>query len=79
VIYSPARSTAGIAATVISGSSGAAATDVNAALPVPELHPAAKTDVTTIDAAEIVTPKSHRAEKLRVRIVVLPPKSQPGS
>jgi hypothetical protein len=43
-------------ATVISGSSGAAATDVNAALPVPELHPAAKADVTKTDTAEIVTP-----------------------
>jgi hypothetical protein len=41
---------------VISGSSGAAATDVNAALPVPELHPAAKADVTTTDTAEIITP-----------------------
>jgi hypothetical protein len=64
---------------VISGFSGVAATDVNAALPVPELHPAAKTDDTKIDAAEIAARKSRRAKKLRVRIVVLPPKSQPGS
>jgi hypothetical protein len=64
---------------VISAFSGAAATDVNAALPVPELHPAAKTDATKTDAAEIVAPKSRRAMKLRVRIVILPPKSQPGS
>ena len=62
-MYSPARSTAGIAATVISGCSGPGNADVNPALPAPELHPAAK----------IVAPKSHRAKKLRVRIVVLPP------
>jgi hypothetical protein len=59
----PGQSTAGIAATVISGCSGPGNADVNPALPAPELHPAAK----------IVTPKSHRAKKLRVRIVVLPP------
>jgi hypothetical protein len=68
---------------VISGLSAAAAADVNAALPVPELHPATKTDATKTDATktdtvEIVTPKSHRAKKLRVCIVVLSPKSQPG-
>jgi hypothetical protein len=63
---------------VISGISGAAAADVNAALPVPELLPATKSDAAKTDTVEIVTPKSHRAKKLRVRIVVLPPKSQPG-
>jgi hypothetical protein len=91
-MYSPARSTAGIAATVISGCSGAA-TDVNAALPVPELHPATKTGATKTsatktsatktsanktgavrtDTASTLIPKSYRAKKLRVRIVVLPP------
>jgi hypothetical protein len=86
-MYSPARSTAGIAATVISGCSGAAA-DVNAALPVPELHPATKTGATKTGAtktsatktgavrtgtASTLIPKSHRVKKLRVRIVVLPP------
>ncbi len=59
-------------ATVISGCSGAAA-DANAALPVPELHPAVKTDAAKADTATIVTPENHRAKKLWVRIVVLPP------
>jgi hypothetical protein len=36
-----------------------------AALPVPELHPATTTDAAKTDTVEIVTPKSHRAEKLR--------------
>jgi hypothetical protein len=57
---------------VISAFSGAA-TDVNAALPVPELHPATKTNAAKTDTAKIFTPKSRRAKKLRVRIVVLPP------
>jgi hypothetical protein len=60
-MYSPARSTAGIAATVISGFSGFGAAAVNAALPAPELHPAARA----------VTPIIH-AKQLRVRIVALP-------
>jgi hypothetical protein len=63
---------------VISGCSGAA-TDVNAALPVPELHPATKTGAARTDTVSTLIPKSHRVKKLRVRIVVLPPKSQPGS
>ncbi|HEX5298570.1 MAG TPA: hypothetical protein VFW50_16425 [Streptosporangiaceae bacterium] len=46
---------------MISGSSGFGAADVNAALPAPELHPAART----------VTPIIH-AHKLRVRIVAFP-------
>ena len=52
---------------MISGSSGFGTADVNAALPAPELHPAART----------VTPIIH-ANKLRVRIVAFP-WIQPGS
>jgi hypothetical protein len=43
---------------VTSASSGFGPADVNAALPAPELHP----------AAIIITPISHHAKKPRVRI-----------
>jgi hypothetical protein len=36
-----------------------------AALPVLELYPATTTDAAKTDTVEIVTPKSHRAKKLR--------------
>ena len=65
-MYSPARSTAGIAATVTSGSSGLSATagaDADAA-PFCEPHPAAR--------IAIITPISENARKLRARIVALP-------
>jgi hypothetical protein len=47
---------------VISGISGAAAADVNAALPDPELHPATKTDATKTDTAKADTAKADTVE-----------------
>ncbi len=60
-MYRPTRSTAGMAATVMSGSSGWDAAKVAAVVPPKALHPAARTKITAV--------MSGTARKLRVFIV----------
>jgi len=65
-MYRPARSTAGIAATVMSGSSGLDAAKVDAVLMPTVLHPATRAMITAVISGTV--------QKLRVFIV--PPVQQ---